>query len=189
MKRSYNLGRRAERQAETRLRIVEAAIDLHGTVGPAQTTIAMLAKQAGVQRHTVYAHFPDDMSLLMACSGLALERDPLPTPDRWPETEGREQRLEAGMTELYQWYERNEGTTGCVLRDAESHEPTARIAELRFGPAMASIHTALAHGLSDAQSKMLTLMIQFASWQTLVRGLGMASSEAGRLAVSAVLRV
>ena len=78
MTRIYNLKRRAEQQAETRRRIVEAAVDLHSTVGPALTTISMVAERAGVQRHTLYAHFPDERSLFLACSGLAQERDPLP---------------------------------------------------------------------------------------------------------------
>ena len=76
--RTYTLKRRAEQQAETRRRIVKAAVDLHGTVGPAQTTFSMVAERAGVQRHTLYAHFPDEWSLLMACSGYVDERDPLP---------------------------------------------------------------------------------------------------------------
>jgi AcrR family transcriptional regulator len=66
MPRTYTLRRRAERQAETRLRIVEAAIELHGTVGPALTTLSMVAERAGVQRHTLYAHFPDEWSLYLA---------------------------------------------------------------------------------------------------------------------------
>ena len=63
MARTYTLKRRAEQQAETRQRIVEAAVDLHGTVGPALTTFSMVAERAGVQRHTLYAHFPDERSL------------------------------------------------------------------------------------------------------------------------------
>ena len=70
MTRTYTLKRRAEQQAETRQRIVEAAVDLHGSVGPAATTFSMIAERAGVQRHTLYAHFPDERSLYLACSGL-----------------------------------------------------------------------------------------------------------------------
>ena len=76
-RRGYRLGKRAEKQAETRRRIVEAAVELHGTLGPARTTISEIAERAGVQRHTFYAHFPDDRSLFLACSGLAMERDEL----------------------------------------------------------------------------------------------------------------
>src|SRR6185436_18038656 len=83
MTRTYTLKRRAEQQADTRRRIVEAAVDLHTAIGPAATTVSMVAERAGVQRHTFYAHFPDERSLLMACSGLALERDPLPDPESW----------------------------------------------------------------------------------------------------------
>ena len=83
MTRTYRLGRRAEKQAETRQRIVEAAVDLHGSVGPALTTLSMVAERAGVQRHTLYAHFPDERSLFMACSRQASERDPMPDADIW----------------------------------------------------------------------------------------------------------
>src|SRR5918994_892175 len=83
MTRTYTLKMRAEQQAETRRRIVEAAVDLHGSVGPALTSLSMVAERAGVQRHTLYAHFPDERSLYMACSGLSLERDPLPNAADW----------------------------------------------------------------------------------------------------------
>ncbi len=68
MTRPYTMKRRAERQAETRRRIVEAAVDLHSSVGPARTNTGMVAERAGVQRHTLYAHFPDERSLYLACS-------------------------------------------------------------------------------------------------------------------------
>src|SRR6185369_10975404 len=95
--RSYRLGKRADKQQETRRRIVEAAVDLHGTLGPARTSFAQIAERAGVQRHTFYAHFPDERSLLMACSGLALERDPLPDPDPWRAIDDRRERLRVGL--------------------------------------------------------------------------------------------
>jgi hypothetical protein len=33
--------------------------------GPALTTFTMLAEHAGVQRHTLFAHFPDELSLTL----------------------------------------------------------------------------------------------------------------------------
>src|SRR4051794_21050871 len=136
MTRTYTLKRRAEQQAETRLRIVEAAVDLHGSVGPALTTFSMLAERAGVQRHTLYAHFPDERSLYLACSGLVTERDPLPDAEPWRSIEDRRERLHAGLRAIYGWYERNAALAACVLRDAEHHALTRDIAELRFGPPM-----------------------------------------------------
>src|ERR1700709_2064534 len=97
MKRTYTLKRRAERQAETRLKIVQAAVDLHGSVGPALTTFSLLAERAGVQRHTVYAHFPDQWRLLLGCSALALERDPLPNAAAWRAIEDPVERLRTGI--------------------------------------------------------------------------------------------
>jgi AcrR family transcriptional regulator len=107
MTRTYTLKRRAEQQADTRKRIVEAAIELHGSVGPALTTFSMVAERAGVQRHTLYAHFPDERSLLMACSALSLERDPLPDTAAWRTIEDRGERLRVGLRAVYDWYQRN----------------------------------------------------------------------------------
>src|SRR5215470_17098590 len=107
MTRTYTLKRRAEQQAETRRRIVEAAVELHGSIGPARTTVSMVAERAGVQRHTFYAHFPDDRSLFMACSGLVFERDPLPDVQPWRDIADGRERLRVGLRAIYDWYERN----------------------------------------------------------------------------------
>src|SRR6187399_920987 len=101
MARTYTLKKRADQQAQTRQRIVEAAVDLHGSVGPAATTISMVAERAGVQRHTLYAHFPDERSLFLACSGLSLERHPLPDAKPWRAIGDRRERLRAGLTAIY----------------------------------------------------------------------------------------
>src|SRR5262245_35094048 len=131
MTRAYTLKKRAEGQAETRLRIVDAAVDLHGTIGPAHTTVSLIAEKAGVQRHTFYAHFPDERSLFMACSARHLERQPLPDAEAWKKIEDRGERLKAGLSALYGWYERNDQLLGCVLRDAESMEIVREVSDLR----------------------------------------------------------
>ena len=152
-------------------------MDLHGTVGPALTTVSMIADRAGVQRHTFYAHFPEEQDLYMACSGLALERDPLPDPEAWKALEGAE-RLRAGLETIYAWYARNAEMLGCVLRDAEYHAPTRQVTELRFGPPMAAYRKVLGAGLDRRQRAKLGLALSFHSWRTLVRdeGLGRAAA-------------
>ena len=120
MTRTYTLKRRAEQQADTRRRIVESALALHGEIGPARTTFSQVAERAGVQRNTFYSHFPDERSLLLACSGLSLERDPLPDADAWRDIGDRVERLTTGLSAIYAWYARNADLAGCVLRDAES---------------------------------------------------------------------
>src|SRR5262249_16636340 len=44
-KRKYELKKRAEEMAETRRRITEAALELHGTVGPSRTTLSAVARR------------------------------------------------------------------------------------------------------------------------------------------------
>jgi AcrR family transcriptional regulator len=144
MPRKYTLRRRAEQQAETRQRIVEAAVDLHGSVGPARTTFSMVAERAGVQRHTLYAHFPDERELLLACSAHHLEVEPPPDPAPWAAIADRRARLRTALGAIYGWYERNADMLANVLRDAEHHETLREIMHMRFGPHLGAGPAALA---------------------------------------------
>src|ERR671917_2473732 len=107
MKRGkYELKKRAEKQEETRLRIVRATLELHESVGPALTTRSAIAESAGVTRPTVYSHFPDDLSLGKACSSLELSDNPLPDPRPWQEISDPEERLRSALTDLYSYFRR-----------------------------------------------------------------------------------
>jgi AcrR family transcriptional regulator len=178
MARSYTLGRRAEKQAETRQRIVEAAVDLHASVGPARTTISMIAERACVQRHTLYAHFPDEWSILLACSDHSLARDPPPDAAAWREIRDRDRRLRTGLRAIYDWYERNDGLFGCVLRDAEHHDGARRIAQMRFAPLIAAYREMLGAGQGARQRALLGLALSFFTWRSLTRDGGLIQAAA-----------
>jgi AcrR family transcriptional regulator len=186
MARIYTLKKRAEQQAETRQRIVEAAVELHGSVGPAATTFSMLAERAGVQRHTLYAHFPDERSLLTACSGLVQERDPPPDAAAWRAIADPAERLSAGLRAVYGWYQDNAQLLACVLRDAEHHAPTREINEIRFGPAVAAWKAVLGEGFSKDQRAMLVLALSFFTWRALRREAGLSQSAAVGAMVRAI---
>jgi AcrR family transcriptional regulator len=186
MSRTYTLKRRAEKQAETRRRIVEAAVELHSSIGPAHTTLSMVAERAGVQRHTLYAHFPDERSLYLACSGLTMERDPLPDAAAWRTIEDWGERLRVGLTAVYGWYERNSELAACILRDAERHALTKEITELRIGPFMTAYHEVLGAGLSVTQHAVLRLAISFFTWRALVREGGLKQADAVEAMVRAI---
>jgi AcrR family transcriptional regulator len=186
MSRTYTLKKRAEQQAETRRRIVEAAVDLHTRIGPGQTTLSMVAEQAGVQRHTLYAHFPDERSLLMACSGHSAEQDPPPDPAPWRDIADRSERLRAGLSAIYGWFGRNAQLRASVLRDAEYHAPTREIVQLRSGPVFAAYKEALGAKLNARQRAMLHLALSFYTWRTLTRDAGLKPSAAVEAMVQAI---
>lgn len=98
------MAKRAEQVQETRRRIVEATVTMHETVGPAATTIAGIAETAGVTRLTVYRHFPDDEALYAACSAHWLAGRVLPDPESWKAHAHPEERLRAGLSDLYRYY-------------------------------------------------------------------------------------
>lgn len=185
MPRPYTLKRRAEQQAETRRRIVEATVALHGSLGPARTTFSMIAERAGVQRHTLYAHFPEERDLFMACSGLAAERDPPPEAAAWPAGRGQ---LRLGLGAIYGWYARNEDLIGCVLRDAETHALTREITTLRFGPTMRGWEETLGSALDPAQRAVLRVMLGFPAWRSLARESNLAPEAAAAAAGCAIER-
>jgi AcrR family transcriptional regulator len=166
-KRPYRLGKRADQQRETRQRIVEAAVDLHCSIGPARTTVAQIAERAGVQRHTYYAHFPDERGLFLACSELALARDPLPDIAAWRNLASGRERMRQGLAELYGWYERNESLAGCVLRDAEEHALTREIVDLRMTPVFDEARRILGEDLGSRSLALLAVALDFGSWRAL----------------------
>ena len=102
---------------ETRDRITRAAFELHATVGPAQATISAIAERAGVQRHTVYRHFPDIVDLIRACTAHGMEVTGLPQPAPWESIDDGLARLRVALGEMYAYYRANERMIGNILRD------------------------------------------------------------------------
>lgn len=187
--RTYELKRRAERQEETRRRIVDAAVELHSTVGPSQTTVKAIAERAGVTRPTVYAHFPDDRSLFEACSGHVRATVPPPDPAPWQSIADPRGRLATALRELYAYYERLESLLENVERDAAVMPIIAEMNAyrahylveirellLRAWPARGSAKTSLRRAIGHA--------LEFDTWQSLVRRQGCKPQEAVRLMVA-----
>jgi AcrR family transcriptional regulator len=117
-KRRYTKRLRAEAEEATRTRIAEAAMELHGSVGPAQTTISAVAERAGVQRATVYRHFPTEADLFGACSAHWVALHPPPDWTAWEGVSDHEDRLRRGLSEIYAWYGSDAQMFVNVRRDA-----------------------------------------------------------------------
>jgi AcrR family transcriptional regulator len=118
MARTYTLKRRAEHQDQTRQKIVDATIELHQSIGAAQTTISEIANRAGVGRVTVYRHFPDEESLFHACSGHYFSQHPFPDTARWRQIPDPLERLKTALHESYAWHQENAQMIGMALAEA-----------------------------------------------------------------------
>ena len=125
--RPYKKKRRAELEEATRLRITEAAMTLHEELGPTRTSISAIAERAGVQRATVYRHFPDEASLFAACSGHWTQQHPLPDLEAWAATEDPDERLRVALTELYAYYAATEQMTEHLLRDEQTNDTVRQL--------------------------------------------------------------
>ena len=126
----------------------------------------MVAERAGVQRHTLYAHFPEEKSLLMACSGMVEARAPLPDAAPWRAIEDRHKRLMTGLRRVYGWFERNADLAGCVLRDAETNPLVREIAACALVRSSHAYHEVLGAKLNARQAAMLHLALSYFTWRS-----------------------
>ncbi|MEX1141837.1 MAG: helix-turn-helix domain-containing protein [Thermoleophilaceae bacterium] len=181
--RPYRKRRRAALEDETRLRITEAAVDLHGSVGPARTTISAVAERAGVQRATVYRHFPDEEALFGACSAHWLASHPLPDIAAWAAIRDPDVRLATALDDLYAWYEDGEQMLERTTRDA-ALVPAMQPAVEGLTAWLAAATGTVVRGRRErgARRRRVTAAIghaaSFHSWRSLVREQGLTHDEA-----------
>lgn len=178
MARRYEQRRRADQVEETRRRIVETTVDLHLTRGPAGTSIAEIARRAGVQRRTVYNHFPDDGTLFAACSAHWRSLHPAPDPTTWAD-------LRQGLRELYAWYRETEPMTAHVLRDAELLPSLRDVIEPGLGAYSLAVQNALRrpYGRNRRVAAAIRVAADFHVWRSLAP---LGDEEAVELAAALV---
>jgi AcrR family transcriptional regulator len=185
-KRPYRKKRRAELEEETRRRITESAVELHGTVGPSHTSMSAVAERAGVRRSTLYRHFPDEAALFAACSSHWAAANPPPDLSSWAAIEDPDQRLQRALEDLYAFWRRTEGMIANLLRDEATNENVRRLlaafhgfmeaardilmrGRREQGQARARVRAAIGHALA------------FETWRSLVREQGLGNVQAARL--------
>ena len=177
--RPYQLKQRAERQHETRQRIIEATIELHGTIGPAATTITEISERAGVGRVTVYRHFPEPLELDRACSGLYFERNPAPDPDSWKAVGDPVERLRVGLAQTYAYHARTEQMISRALADAREHPVMQPYHDHWSRAVRVLLEPWAARGRRRTQLRAaLALALSFDTWRSLVREHGLPHAQA-----------
>ena len=191
MKRKYRQTRRAEASAETRRRIVDAAIQLHTSVGPATTTVSAVADLAGVERLTVYRHFPDEKDLFDACVSHGWERFPPPDYEAWARIEDPEQRLRTGLTELYAYYGGIGDALVVIVRDFP-RVPTLAALNAPYFAKWAEMRDVLARGWRRRGRRRRALVaaivhsLDLSTWESLVRRQRLSDADAIELLVRLV---
>jgi AcrR family transcriptional regulator len=181
--RAYRLQRRAEKRDETHHALARAAFELHNSVGPSRTTVTAIAERAGVQRLTVYRHFPDEEAIFAACSAYSFAEDPPPNPDAWAAVEEPRRRLRTALREVYGYYLRKSRLLTNLYRDAEM--PVVAAALSRRKGVLARGVAILAKGWRAPGAKAERLMkaamahaLDFSTWRSLVEGQELTVDEA-----------
>jgi AcrR family transcriptional regulator len=168
-KRPYRKARRAELEGETRLRITESAVALHGTLGPSRTSMSAVAEHAGVRRSTLYRHFPDEEALFDACSAHWRAANPPPDIAAWAGIEDPDARLRAALEAMYAYYRQTDAMLANLLRDAELPVVGARMAG--FLEYLEAIRGVLLRGRPRRRTVRATIghALAFATWRSLAR--------------------
>lgn len=191
-KRKYEKKARAEAEAQTRRRITESAVELHGSLGPARTSMSAVAEHAGVRRSTLYRHFPDERALFGACSAHWGERNPPPDIARWAEIEDPDERLRLALDELYAYYRQAGGMIDKLLRD----EGAVPVVAEQFAPFHQLLQSATeiltrGRGLRGNAAKRTRAAIghalAFRTWQDLTEAQGLDDDQAAALMAGLVV--
>jgi AcrR family transcriptional regulator len=174
-KRRYELKARADGQRRTRDRIVRATMELHQEVGPAQTTIAEIARRADVQRLTVYNHFPDEQELFGACQAHWLTLHPLPDLTAALAQGDPVKRMQAVLRSYYGWYRETESMSENVQRDRSAVAPLDQVLRQTADAGLAQLVDALAEGFgrrgraARRQRALIGVALDFWTWRRLDR--------------------
>jgi AcrR family transcriptional regulator len=185
-KRPYRKRRRAELEAETRRRIAESAVELHGTVGPSRTSFSAVAERAGVRRSTLYRHFPDEASLFAACSGHWVAANPFPDLARWATILHPDRRLAQALEELYAYYRQTDQMLANLLRD-EDTVPAVKQQLRAFRDYLAAARDILVRGRKlrgRARNRVLAATghaLAFPTWRSLTHEQGLDDHQAVEL--------
>ena len=183
--------RRAEAKEATRLRITESAVELHRTLGPSQTTMAAVAQRAGVQRSTLYRHFPDEAALFDSCRAHWYASHPPPDLARWRAITSLDERLVVALTELYAWYR----STGTMLDALIRDETLVPAVGQQFGAFHARLDEAhdvllagrgIRGGRRASVSAAVRLSLKFETWRALCREGGLQDRQAADIMATLV---
>jgi len=170
-KRTYVQTARRMLQEKTRQRIVEAIVALHQELGPKNTTIAAIAKRAGVQRLTVYRHFEDENAMFLACSGHWISQNPPPDEGEWETIKAFPKRVQAALNSIYQYYARTAPMLSKIYRDADEVAalgPIVQGVDQHFTTIADNLSTHLSGGRSNHELKATARhLVRFATWQSL----------------------
>ena len=190
--RSYRKNARARQEEETRRRITEATVELHREVGPARTTISAVAERAGVQRLTVYRHFPEESDLFGACSRHWRAAHPAPDPAPWAAIADPGERLRTALAELYAYYRGDEAMIANVRRDAPAIPALAAIVGSGLPAYVEAVRQVLMRGRRERGRRRELLAaaighaLDFETWRSLERRQGLSPEAAVELMVRAV---
>ncbi len=170
-KRPYKMSERAKSQAETRQKIIEATMHLHEEIGPKNTSISAIAERAGVQRLTVYRHFPDETAVFQACTSHWLSLNPPPNPAVWAQVAEPVEKFRKAVAAFYDYYSRTRKMWTVSFRDVAEvpalQQPMADVAAF-----MAGVSDDLTGAFGDSPDKdqlapTIRHVLHFQTWSNL----------------------
>jgi AcrR family transcriptional regulator len=184
-RRSYQLRARADSMDRTRARITHAALELHGTIGPAATTMSAVAERADVTRATLYRHFPNEESLFTACSAEWRSANPAPDPADWADIPDPYDRLARALPALFGWYRSSEAMRANLLRDLAALPPAIRTRIESYPRTVTDVLDAGWPHRSRLRRAAIGHAVAFETWRSLAHE-GLTDTEAAQLIIGLI---
>ncbi len=181
MPRKYELGRRASQRAETRRRIVAAAMELYQEQGVSATTMLDVARRADVAPGTVANHFGSAADLAIEVSGEILGELRMPSPALFDGVVGLRSRVELLVRELSAFFARSEPWWRASEREGRGVTFWAE-AEARYYQELDALVRAALGPLGADEDAVAVVMTVFGRWVIgSLQEMGRTSEQAGSL--------
>jgi AcrR family transcriptional regulator len=170
--RKYDMTRRASAAAQTRRRIVEATLELHGEQGIPATSWDDIAARAGVGVGTVYRHFRSLDELIPACGEITRQVIALPDPQAvaalFDGIDNVAHRFELLVGEVFAIYERAAPQLRAIRDDPDVHPNIAEAGEEVEATLAALIDAAVEpFAITPADRAVVRAMIDLNTWDAL----------------------
>ena len=185
--RPYSMALRAEQAAQTRERILDAALACYRETGIGSTSLQAVARRAEVSAATVLNHFGSAAGLAKVVIDSLTATLQIPDDSEWPET-GRPARVRRLMQELFEFWERSRPWFE-IFRAELDVDPALRDGQAGLWQAIGELYARVfGAALGDAKRRGAIFGLTAPGTFTALRDAGMSVEDAAELIADTLIR-
>jgi len=185
--RRYSMSVRAEQAAQTRERILDAALACYRESGIGATSLQAVARRAEVSAATVLNHFGSADGLARVVVERLTADLQVPDDKKWPER-GRRARIDRLVQEMFEFYERSRPWFD-IFRAELDVDPALRDGEAGYWRAISQLYARVfGEAIGDDRVRGAVFGLTAPSTFVALRDAGMTVADAAALIADALKR-